>query len=162
MNREEGMILPHTPPAFLEGDGEIGLTLEVVKLSADVALMAVAMSRLNDASQIADNLYEAFDGCVQLGLLVATVRVASGKSAEALPIMEDLVRSHPHIDATTLCCAALKKDLGLGSWRDLAEGVLNRASDPNAVRQARELLYGPQSATERKADTCSAAVMRFA
>jgi hypothetical protein len=149
---------PTTMAVNLESD----VPWDTIQLAASSALLAVSNAKPEEAALIAGNLHGAFGNYVQIGLVAASVSATSGRLAEALGVLEDLVKSRPDIDATLCACAVLRKELGVSGWRPLAQRVLQQASDPDAVRIARELLHGGQNVTERKATAVGTAALRFA
>ena len=98
-------------------------------------------------------------------MLRGVLELATGRNDEALEVMERVMSSNPRDDTLLSMCASLKKDLGVPGWRSLAQRVVDRGEDADAVRLAEELLAGPTADLNKRAVPSTDAAManlRFA
>lgn len=144
---------------------EKDVPLEVLRLMSGSTLMACNKGIFDHAETIIDGLAPLFSKHFFVAVLRAMLDIARGRSAEALNVMEVLVKANPR-DSTLLCmCAWLRKELGASGWRRLAQCVVDRGEDADAVRIAEELLAESAADLDNKAAPSAQAglaSMRFA
>jgi hypothetical protein len=152
-------------PAFaaLTAELEKDIPLDVLRVLTHSSLAAVCMQMHADAQLIVNGLYPHFMRYPAVAMARVTVAIASGRQAEALQMVESLLQTHPQLDAALCCCALLKKSMGVPGWRVLAQRVISRGADADAVGMAEEMLAVPHSrAAKPQGGNAALAAVRFA
>jgi Bacterial type III secretion protein (HrpB1_HrpK) len=130
------MIAPSTPLTLTSmEDIEADVPLDTLRLMTRTCLMAVVSKMPEEAQIIVD-----FSSYIAVAMARVTVAIATGRRAEALEKLDRLSNASPEIDAVTCAYAMLKKEMGVSGWRPLAQRVIERNTDPQAVEVARDLL----------------------
>lgn len=144
---------------------ERDVPFETLLLMAGSAVMACTRGLSNQAEDIAAGLTPHFSKHVFVTLLRAMLALSKGQQTEALQIVEGLMRSSPRSSYLMCTCATLKQQLDLPGWRELAQLVLDRGDDADAVGAAEQLLAKGEAASKRTTATASEAALanlRFA
>ena len=144
---------------------EKDIPAEVVQLMLQSILLALNRNMLNQAQPIVDGLTPHFSKLIMVPMLGAVLASVAGRDAEALQVVERLMKSHPQIDAVACICASMRKDLGAPGWRALAQRVIDRGEDADAVGVAEALLAGPTAHLDKLAVPSAGAALgglRFA
>jgi hypothetical protein len=119
---------------------EKDIPLEVLHLLAGSTFMACGKGMLDHAKTIVDGLTPIFSKHVFVTMVRSIFDLATGRKEEALAALERLVKTNPRDDTLLCMCALMKKELGVCGWRTLAQCVVDRGEDADAVRVAEELL----------------------
>jgi hypothetical protein len=133
------------------GAFENDVPLEVLLLMAGSTAMACGRGLVDDAQVITDGLTPLFSKHVFVLTLRASVALATGHQTEALQILERVMKSNPRVDPVVCMCASLRKTLGAPGWRDLAQRVIDRGEDADAVCIAEALLAEPTANLDKVA-----------
>jgi predicted Zn-dependent protease len=136
------------------------LPLNTVVLMVEAAVLAIGNDSPTDAKNIIDGLMLHASEHDIVPSLVASLATAEGRYADALQVFERLVKSKPQSDALICICASLRKELGVPGWRGLAQRVIDRGIDADAVGSAEKLLAGPIAKVDKM--TAPAAKAAFA
>jgi predicted Zn-dependent protease len=136
--------------------------LEVLRLVTRSALVAVCYSMVAEAQTIAEGLRPHFADYLGVAMAQATVLMAGGRHGEALEVLDDLARRHPDADAIVCACAMLKKEFGVSGWRALAQRVVDRDADVQAVTMAQEMLGTTRLGAGVASLSAAQATLRFA
>jgi predicted Zn-dependent protease len=124
---------------------------EVLHLMAGSSYLACGKGLIDQAQTITDGLTPHFSKHAFVAMLRAVLDLATGRRAEALKVMERVMKSNPRDDTLLCMCASLKKDSGAPGWRSLAQCVVDRGEDADAVRLAEELLAEPTADLDKMA-----------
>jgi predicted Zn-dependent protease len=122
---------------------EKDIPLDVLRVMTQSALAAVCQNMPDQAQRIIDGLTPHFLPYTAVAMARATVAMATGRHAEALQMLERLTKTNPQIDAVICACAMLKKEMGVPGWRALAQRVIDRGADADAIGIAEEMLALP-------------------
>jgi predicted Zn-dependent protease len=123
---------------------EKDVPLEVLRLMAGSTVMACGKGLVDQAQTIVDGLTPHFSKHMFVALLRSVLNLAAGRRAEALQVVEHAMKSNPRDDSLLCMCASMRKDLGTPGWRGLAQCVVDRGEDADAVRIAEALLAEPE------------------
>ena len=144
---------------------EKDIPLEVVLLMAESTFLAIRKSLLSQAQNIIDGLTPHFSKHIFVPVLGALLAGAEGRHADAMQVLERLMKSSPRSDAITCVCAMLRKELGVPGWRTLAQRVIDRGEDADAIGMAEDLLACPAAHLDKMAAPSAKAALtglRFA
>ena len=144
---------------------EKDVPLEVLRLLTGSTLMACGKGIFDHAQTIVDGLTPLFSKHVFVGMVRSIFDLATGRKDEALTALERLVEANPRDDTLLCMCALVKKQLGVSGWRSLAQCVVDRGEDADAVRVAEDLLAELAADADKKAVPSAKAAlanMRFA
>jgi Bacterial type III secretion protein (HrpB1_HrpK) len=152
-------------PAFaaLTAELEKDIPLDVLRVLTRSSMAALSVHMPAEARLIVDGLHPHFTRHPAVAMARVTVTIASGQPAEALQMVESLLQTHPQLDAALCCCALLKKSMGVPGWRVLAQRVISRGADADAVGMAEEMLAVPHSrGAKLQGVNAALAAVRFA
>jgi hypothetical protein len=144
---------------------EKDVPLEVLRLMAGSTFMACSAGTFHHAQTIVDGLTPLFSKHAFVLVVRSIFDLATGRREEALKALERLVEANPRDDTLLCMCALVKKELGISGWRSLAQCVVDRGEDADAVRVAEELLAELTADADKKAVPSAKAAlanMRFA
>jgi hypothetical protein len=139
--------------------------LEVLHLMVGSSFMACNIGRFDHARTINEGLTPLFSKHNFVVMVCAIFNLATGRKDEALAALERMLKANPRDDTLLCMCALVKKELGVLSWRSLAQRVIDRGEDADAVRVAEELLAEVTAAVDKTAVPSAEAAlakMRFA
>jgi hypothetical protein len=146
---------------------EEDVSTETIRLMTRVVLLANENQQQGHARVVVDGLQRPFSQYLSVGMVSVSLALAEGRHSDAMKHLDALAKDWPGNDLVLCACAVLKKELGASGWRDMARKVVERASDDDATRIARELLgASPASAettsrTSAHANTGAVAALRF-
>ena len=130
---------------------EKDVPMEVLLLLAGSTIMACGKGFIEQAQAITDGLTPHFSKHVFVAVLRSMLALATGRQADALQIVERVMKSNPRDDPLVCMCASLRKDVGAPGWRSLAQCVIDRGEDADAVRIAEALLAAPTAELDKMA-----------
>ena len=116
-------------------------------LMAELTLLAIGKGLLSSADLIVSGLTACFSTHLFVPMLAAAVAGAEGRHADALQIYERLLKSNGHNSNLLCTVASLRKEFGVSGWRTLAQRVIDRGDDADAIGVAEALLAGPTNHT---------------